>query len=98
MKSAMLSHMRYKHEKTRPFSCSIDSCDYTATRKADLKHHLLKHNGIKTHCCSLCDAKFYHNYRLKSHIQVVHEGKPKKKKKLPTEESESQKELPEDTA
>ena len=48
------------------FPCN--ECDYTTSRKANLKRHLVTHSQDKPHLCNLCDFASNHKGALKRHL------------------------------
>lgn len=51
-------------------------------RAANLKHHIKRvHEELKQHACDQCDARFTLKWDLTSHVQKVHMGKDKLRKR-----------------
>lgn len=65
-KARLQMHVRYVHEKDRPFECT--ECTKKFTRKEDLNRHAVLHTGEKPHICSTCGKKFAIKPSLKLHI------------------------------
>ena len=69
-------HIRFVHEKIKPFNCPIESCTQTFRDKTRQRLHMESvHEGIKPYQCTECGVKFSLKSGLNIHMQSVHEEK-----------------------
>jgi KRAB domain-containing zinc finger protein len=83
------SHVRKKCYQKEHFKCSV--CEYISDSRYNLKIHLnTVHNGENgsnedkrksAKICEHCGSSFAETYRLKRHVESVHEGKRQTKRK-----------------
>ena len=57
---------------TKKVKCHI--CDKEIVQSKLKRHVRFVHEGIKNHCCKICDQKFGESGTLKTHVKTVHEG------------------------
>jgi len=55
------------------YFCSIQDCNYTSNRKADVKRHLLTHCTHKAYGCDLCTCRYIDPHYLKRHYRKTHQ-------------------------
>ncbi|XP_063540926.1 RE1-silencing transcription factor-like [Cydia strobilella] len=61
-------HVSAVHEKLRPFKCC--HCDYTASRKDEMKVHLRSHTGDKPYSCDQCSYRAADHNAMRRHKKV----------------------------
>lgn len=59
-------HIRRKHTKVKPYSCTY--CSKTFAFHHDMNLHMTVHTGNKKHVCQICQASFTKAWSLKQHM------------------------------
>lgn len=73
-KGSLTRHVKSRHEKLRPHSCSICQKSFSALWTLRV-HQRNVHLKSKPHKCHLCDKSFGEFFNKSKHIAIVHEGK-----------------------
>ena len=69
---SLKEHTESVHEgKTR--NCTIDNCDFTATRRDHLRFHIRSAHFNEQTQCNLCDYQAKHKGHLTEHVLNVHD-------------------------
>ena len=53
------------------FKCDYRDCTYDSKSKVSLEAHVMKHAGVKTYKCNLCDQAFTTNQHKNRHIKIL---------------------------
>ena len=64
-------HTQSVHEGVT-YNCSIDNCDYTATRRDSLRIHIKTVHFNQMHECNLCEYKAKRKCHLNEHFKYMH--------------------------
>ncbi len=81
----MEKHVKFVHEKLRPFPC--DRCPVKCSTSASLRQHISEvHDKLKPHVCHLCDYASARPEYLKKHL-LRHHGIEKKKNTINADNS-----------
>merc|ERR1719228_1090702 len=68
-------HSETKNIHSRPFSCSLEKCERTFTKRAHLNNHRLVHPDLREIECEKCAMKFSSNQSLENHQGLPNCGK-----------------------
>lgn len=71
-------HIETKNIHTRPFSCSLDTCERTFSRRDHLLNHRYLHPDIRELECEKCAMRFSSKFSLAQHQKVPNCGKSSK--------------------
>ena len=69
-------HIEAKHEKIRNFTCPFEGCDIKFYEKPAMRNHFKnKHSTETPFKCERCEEAFPVKWKLRNHIERVHEFK-----------------------
>jgi uncharacterized Zn-finger protein len=68
--SYLLTHLRYDHNKGKPFKC--DRCDSRFTQRGSMMDHIRDVHEKRDHKCPDCDKSFSNRSGMKTHMRAVH--------------------------
>ena len=71
-------HMETDGSHTRPFSCSLETCERTFTRRSHLINHRCMHPDARELECEKCAMKFSSKLSLMQHQKIPNCGKTSK--------------------
>ena len=66
------THIKSVHEGVT-YNCSIQNCEYIATRRDSLRRHIRSEHFNEVHQCHLCDYQSKNKNHLTEHIRYMHE-------------------------
>ena len=69
--------MRMSENQDEGEAHKCNQCNYTSSRKNNLKSHLKKHTGEKSHKCKQCDYASIQAGDLRTHLKI-HSGEKSK--------------------
>ncbi|CAH0730169.1 unnamed protein product, partial [Brenthis ino] len=65
---ALSLHMKRRHLEVKEKECSL--CSYKCHTIAELKAHMVKHNGKRTYECMVCKKSYARKKTLKEHMRI----------------------------
>ncbi|XP_050359497.1 zinc finger protein draculin-like isoform X1 [Nymphalis io] len=65
---ALSLHMKRRHLEVKDKECSL--CSYKCHTIAELKAHMIKHNGERTYECMVCKKSYARKKTLKEHMRI----------------------------
>ncbi|CAH2108954.1 unnamed protein product [Euphydryas editha] len=65
---ALSLHMKRRHLEVKDKECTL--CNYKCHTIAELKAHMIKHNGERTYECMVCKKSYARKKTLKEHMRI----------------------------
>ncbi|XP_023939845.1 zinc finger protein 772 [Bicyclus anynana] len=65
---ALSCHMKRRHLELKDIKCTL--CSYNCYTSAELKAHMVKHNGERTYECVVCKKSYARKRTLKEHMRI----------------------------